>query len=96
MAATALGPGRVGVGVQHQPSRPGLDPDHAQAVGHDVVQLAGDPQALLDRRLPGLLLPFALQPRRPVLQLGGMRPPLPDALAEDQAAASSTQSLNRS
>jgi hypothetical protein len=72
----------VGVGVQHQPGGAGLDPDHAEAVGHHVVQFAGDPQPLLDGRLPGLLVPLALQAGGAVLQFGGVQPPLPDALAK--------------
>jgi hypothetical protein len=52
-------------------------------VGDHVVQLAGDPQALLGRRLPGLLVPFPLQPGGPVLQLSGVHAPLPDPLAQD-------------
>jgi hypothetical protein len=47
-----------------------------------VVKLAGDPKALLGRRLPGLLLSFQLQPGGPVLELGGMHPPMPHALAQ--------------
>jgi hypothetical protein len=81
------GPGRVGVGVQHQPGRPGLDPNHAKAVGHHVVQFAGDPQALLGCCLPGLLLPFPLQSGGPVLQRGGMGAPLPDAFAQGPGGA---------
>ena len=39
----------------------GLDGDHAQAVGDDVVQLARDPRPLLGDREVGGALPLALE-----------------------------------
>jgi hypothetical protein len=52
-------------------------------VGDHIVQLAGDPEAFLGHRLPGLLLSFALQALGSVLERGGMGAPLPDAHAQD-------------
>jgi hypothetical protein len=45
--------------VDHVPADPRLHGDHAHAVRHHVVQLAGDPQPLLGHRPPGQL---ALRP----------------------------------
>ena len=56
----------------HLPSRrPGLDDHHAQAVGHDVVQLAGDAGALLLHLLHGQQLALALGPLGPLDELVG-------------------------
>ncbi len=44
-----------------QTSGAGLHRDHREVVGHDVVQLAGDPGALLLRGERGVQLPFLLE-----------------------------------
>src|SRR5204863_3651013 len=53
-------------------ARPGLrlHDHHAHAVRDHVVELAGDPPALLGDRRPRLLLPLALQARRTLTQQG--------------------------
>ena len=48
------------VGVDDVLTGTRLDRDHSHRVGDDVMQLAGDAQALLRRRIPRLFLPFAL------------------------------------
>ena len=51
----------VGPPRHHPPRRARLDAHHADVVGHDVVQLARDPDALLEHRPARVLLALALQ-----------------------------------
>ena len=52
-------------------------------VGDDVVQLAGDPGALLGHRPPGLAGLLALQADGPFLELGGEGPLQAGPVAQD-------------
>jgi hypothetical protein len=61
--------GLLGMAVQYPPCGSGLDSHHAHVMGNDVVQLTGDPHALLEHRPAGLLLPLALELGRPFRQL---------------------------
>ena len=51
---------------------PGLDDDHADVVGHDVVQLAGDPLAFVLDRPPRALLALGLLEAGVLLDRGGV------------------------
>jgi len=57
--------GRREVARRQAARRRRLDDHRAHAVGHDVVQLAGDPDALLDRRALDALLTLDLELARP-------------------------------
>ena len=66
----AQGGGRlVRLAFHHPPGRAGLHPHHADVVGHDVVQLAGDADPLGEHGLAGVLLPLPLELGGPVGQL---------------------------
>jgi len=60
---------RLGLARLHRPGRTGLDRDHADVVGHDVVKLARDPRPLLVGGEPPVPIPLTLEPRRPLLEL---------------------------
>ena len=51
----------VGIAIQHAPGRARLHHHYADAVGHDVVQLACDARPLLGNRLPLVLAPLSLE-----------------------------------
>jgi hypothetical protein len=51
-----------GTGVEDPAARAGLDRDDADAVRHDVMQFAGDPQPFCHRDLGGRLGPHQLGP----------------------------------
>jgi hypothetical protein len=53
----------------------GLDDDDPHAVGHQVVQLAGDPGTLLGHRPGGLRSTVLLGAGRALGQVGGLPPP---------------------
>ena len=74
------------VGADGAPGRPGLDDDHAHAVGDHVVQLAGDPGRSSATARLGLLGPGPLQPAARSWQLGGQRPLHPGPVAEHPGA----------
>ena len=77
--------GRVG---QVAPRRRGLDDHHADRVGDDVVQLAGDAVALLGDALARQQVPFALGPLGAVGQRFEVIAAPPQVVAEDEAAVS--------
>ena len=56
------GPGLLGVRVEERQTHAGLDVDHRDAVGEDVVQLTGDPQPLLVGPPAGGLRPLGPVP----------------------------------
>ena len=65
-AEDLLGPGRL---LCHDAARrPGLHAHDADVVGDDVVQLARDPDSLLEHGTAGVLLPLALELPRPAQQ----------------------------
>ena len=71
-------PGRLRAGAEHVLGGAGLDDDHAEGVGDDVVQLAPDPGLLLGDRPPGLqfLLAAAVGGAGPQLtEVGAGQPP---------------------
>ena len=55
----------VRLAFHHPPGRAGLHAHHADVVGDDVVQLAGDADPLGEHGLAGVLLPLSLAARRP-------------------------------
>src|SRR5262249_61800725 len=61
--------GRLRAGVEHVGRGAGLDDDHAESMGDDVVQLAADPGLLLGDRPP------RLQFRLPAAAPGPAPPP---------------------
>src|SRR5256885_663059 len=64
-------------GPPRGPRRAGLDRDHADIMGDDVVKLAGNPRSLLVGREPPVLVPLTLEPRGAFLELcdvGAARP----------------------
>ncbi len=63
----------------------GLHDDRREAVGHRIVELAGEPRALLGRRGRGALLGPAFDPPGPVLPVPGDQPDGEDAGRQDQA-----------
>ena len=67
--------------VQRSLGGAGLDDDHADVVGDDVVELARDPLALLGDGLPVAFLALALEPAGPVLG----RPELATAVARPRS-----------
>jgi hypothetical protein len=72
----------LGIPSDRAPGRAGLDHHHAHAVGHDVVQLAGDPAPLLQHRLLGQRVLLALEVGRPVLDGGDVGPAHPHVVAQ--------------
>src|SRR6266511_6120785 len=78
--------GLLGLCVDHRARRAGLDRDHAHAVRHDVVDLAGDAGPLLHGSQACLLLPFAFGPLRPLAEQLGLAPPVPGVVADDPRA----------
>ena len=77
---------RLGRGVRVAPDQAaggaGLDDHHADAVGDDVVHLAGDPGPLLADRQPGLLVAVALGSYGALLDHLDLFPPRAAAVAE--------------
>ena len=60
----------------------GLDHDHAHVVRDDVVQLAGDPLALVADGALGPLVALALEPLRALLERARVQPADPRRVAE--------------
>ena len=79
--ARRLGRG-VRVALDQAAGGAGLDDHHADAVGDDVVHLAGDPGPLLADRQPGLLVAVALGPYGALLDHLDLVPPRAAAVAE--------------
>ena len=75
-------PGPLRVGVQRVRGAVRLHHHHADVVRDHVVQFAGDPGPLGRRGDLRLGVPLALQPGRPVLQAGVVRPPVAHRVAE--------------
>ena len=78
-----------GLGVRSRSSRAGagLDQDHVDRVAGGVVQVAGDPGALLGGRQAALALGLALGAQRALLELGHPLAPQPRAVAGQPGAA---------
>ena len=74
----------VGLALHHPPGRPRLHAHHADVVGHDVVQLAGDAHPLVEHGLAGVLLPLPLE-------LGGPRRPAPARRSRNERTAAPEQ-----
>jgi hypothetical protein len=77
--------GRLRAGVEHVLRGAGLDDDHAEGVGDDVVELAPDPGLLLGDRPPGLQLLLAAAARGPAPQLTHVSAAQPPQRRETQA-----------
>ncbi len=80
-------PRPFGIGVQHLLRRRGLHTHQADAVRDHVVELAGDPRALLDHRLTSLLLALPLEPRRLKLEVRQLLTPAAHVPACEPASA---------
>ena len=74
--------GAVRVGAQRVGGAVRLDHHDADVVGDHVVELAGDPGPLRRRGDLRLRVALGLQPGRPVLQAGVVRPPVAHRVAE--------------
>src|SRR5262245_666157 len=75
--------GAVGVFTVSEPGRAGADGDHADRVAGRVVEVAGDPGALLDGGELALALRLPLDARGPLTELGELLAPQPRPLARE-------------
>ena len=76
-------PGVRPVGRQGEPLGPGLQDEQAQVVPDDVVQVAGDPRALVGGRVPGGLRAFPFQLGRQRGEFDGLVPPGADQAPDE-------------
>src|SRR5207244_6948729 len=88
----------VRIPIQQVSPDAGLDADHRDPMGQDVVELARDADALFTRAPVGLVFAAPLRFEGSLLDLLEIRSPAPRGLAEDEAGnepASEPQGRNQ-